>query len=200
MEDALEQLDRLARSVGECTRCADLAACRLRAVPGEGHPHCTVMVVSLHPSLEDEEAGKPAGSTVLQALADYMPALRTSAELVYVTTLMKCVPRSGCDARAATAAELDACYPFLSRELTITTPHYVLAIGEETTGYLLDKMFKHLPYEQGESLELRIFDNPAFKIVPVATPEELAARDAKTQKAYAESLHALARKMGLQAS
>src|SRR5690606_15979920 len=124
MEDALEQLDRLARNVGECTRCAELTACRLRAVPGDGHPHCSVMVVSLHPSLDDEQAGRPAGGGVADALAAYLPALRESSELVYVTTLMKCVPRSDCETRAATAAELDACYPFLSRELTITTPHY----------------------------------------------------------------------------
>lgn len=199
MEDALEQLDRLARSIGECRQCADLTACRLRAVPGEGHPHCTLMVVSLHPSLEDEQAAKPAGSTVVQALADYMPALKTSAELVYVTTLMKCVPRSGHDTRSATTAELDACYPFLSQEIAITTLHYVLAIGEQTAEHLLSKMFNHRPYEQGESLELHIFDNPAFKIVPVATPEEIAAHDAKTQKTYVESLRALARMMGLQA-
>ena len=30
-----------------------------------------------------------------------------------------------------------------------------------------------LPYKKGDSLELRLFDNPAFKIVPVATPDEL---------------------------
>ena len=62
MEDAVEQLDRLARSVGECTVCSELVACRLRAVPGAGHPHCAVMVVSLCPDVADEESGRPAGS------------------------------------------------------------------------------------------------------------------------------------------
>lgn len=126
-----------------------------------------------------------------------MPSLRTSAQQIYVTSLLKCVPREGCEERVVTTADLDECYPFFSRELTITTPHYVLAVGEQTAVYLLDKMFKHLPYEQGESLELKIFDNPAFKIVPVATPDDLAARDEKTQKSYAESLCVLAARMGL---
>ena len=43
------------------------------------------------------------------------------------------------------------------------------------TRYLLGRLFKDLPYEPGDSLELRLFYNPAFKIVPVATPGELRA-------------------------
>lgn len=197
MEDAVEQLDKLARNVGECTLCEELVACRLRAVPGGGHPHCAVMVVSLSPDLADEEDGLPAGSTLVGGLTEFMPALTASADRVYVTTLMKCVPRSACDLRAPQAKEQENCYPFLSKELTITTPHYVLPVGEETSRYLLGRLFKDLPYKKGDSLELRLFDNPAFKIVPVAAPDELRQRDAKTRKEYVERLRALAQVMGL---
>ena len=197
MEDAAEQLDRLARNVGECTRCEELVAGRLRAVPGGGHPHCAVMVVSLSPDPTDEKAGLLAGATLVEGLAEFMPALAASADKVYVTTLMKCVPRTACDLRAPQKSEQDDCYPFLSKELTITTPHYVLPVGEETTRYLLGKLFKHLPHKKGDSLELRLFDNPAFKIVPVAAPDELRERDAKTRKEYAERLRALAQVMKL---
>jgi uracil-DNA glycosylase len=197
MEDAVEQLDRLARSVGECTRCEELVACRLRAVPGGGHPHCSVMVVSLSPDPADEAAGRPAGSALVDALAEHMPALTTSRDKVYETTLVKCVPRSGCKPRGPHAAELDNCFPYLSRELSITTPHYILAVGEETARFLLGRLFKALPYKKGDSLELRLFDNPAFKIVPVATPEELRERDAKQRKEYSDRLRTLAGVMGL---
>ena len=197
MEDAVEQLDKLARSVGECTKCDALVACRLRAVPGGGHPHCAVMVVALHPDPADEEGGRAAGAGVLDGLAEFMPALAEHPEKVYVTTLTKCVPRTDCDLRAPTAAEQDDCYPFLSKELTITTPHYVLPVGEAAARYLLKRLFKDLPYAPGDSLELRLFDNPAFKIVPVATPEELRARDEKARKDYGEHLRKLSQVMGL---
>jgi uracil-DNA glycosylase family 4 len=197
VEDAVEQLDTLARSVGECTKCDELVACRLRAVPGGGHPHCAVMVVSLHPDPADEEGAGAAGETLLAGLAEFMPALTQSRDRVYITALTKCVPRTGCTLRAPAAAEQDNCFPFLSKELTITTPHYVLPVGEETTRYLLGRLFKHRPYEPGASLELHLFDNPAFKIVPVATPGELRARDAKARREYAERLRQLAQVMGL---
>jgi DNA polymerase len=197
MEDAVEQLENLARSVGECTRCDELVASRLRAVPGGGHPHCAVMLVSLAPTSGDEAEGGLAGGSALAELAEFMPALTTSRDQVYVTTLAKCVPRSGPAERGPTADELAACYPYLSRELTITTPHYVLTVGEEATRFLLGRLFKNRPFEPGDSLELRLFDNPAFKVVPVATPAELRERDPKARKEYADRLRALAQVMGL---
>jgi uracil-DNA glycosylase family 4 len=197
VEDAVEQLETLARSVGECTKCDELVACRLRAVPGGGHPHCAVMIVALHPDPADEESDGEAGAATLAGLAEFMPSLAQNPDRIYVTTLTKCVPRTGCDLRDPHVAEQDNCFPFLSRELTITTPHYVLPIGETTARYLLKRLFKDLPYEPGDSLELRLFDNPAFKIVPIATPAELAARDDKGRKDYGERLRRLSQVMGL---
>jgi len=197
MEDAVEQLDTLARSVGECTRCDELVACRLRAVSGGGHPHCAVMVVALNTAPEDEPEGGLAGGRLLDDLAEFMPALAASRDKVYVTACAKCVARSDCAQRAPKAEELDNCFPYLSRELTITTPHYVLTVGEETTRYLLGKLFKDRPYEPGDSLELRLFDSPSFRVVPVATPDELRAREPKARKEYSERLHQLAQVMGL---
>ena len=197
MEDAVEQLDRLARSVSECKRCEELVSCRLRAVSGQGDPHCSVMVVGLHADPADEEAGRAAGASLVDGLAEFLPALATSRDKVYVTTLVKCVPRSACAVRAVKPEEEDNCFPYLSRELSITTPHYILPVGEDVTRYLLHKLFKDLPYENGDSLELRLFDNPAFKIVPVATPEELLERDDKACKTYRERLRSLGQVMGL---
>ena len=197
MDDAVEQLDNLARSIGACVRCDELVANRLRAVPGGGHPHCAVMVVTLHPDPADEAGDGLAGEALVAELAEFMPALAEHRDQVYVTTLVKCVPRSDCALRAPHPDELGNCYPYLSRELTITTPHYVLTVGEDATRYLLGRLFKDRPYAQDDSLELRLFDNPAFKVVPVATPDELRARDAKTRKEYTERLRKLAQIMGL---
>lgn len=155
------------------------------------------MVVSLAPDPRDETLGRLAGEVVVDELAEFMPPLASERDKVYVTTLVKCVPRADDAERAPSTDELDACFPYFSHELTITTPHYVLTVGEEATRYLLGKLFKSPPYKPGDALELRLFDNPAFRIVPVATPEELRARDAKVRKEYADKLRALAQVIGL---
>jgi uracil-DNA glycosylase family 4 len=197
MEDAAEQLDKLALSVGECVRCQELVAQRLRAVPGGGHPHCAVMIVSLDPDPADEAEGRPAGTTLVTQLAEFMPALSDASDTVYVTTLLKCVARSAGAARPPATEELDNCFPFLSKELSITTPHYILTVGEQATRYMLHRLFKDQPHREGDSLELRVFDNPAFRIVPVAHPAELRARDSDERREYADRLKTLAQVMGI---
>lgn len=198
MEDALEQLDKLAARVRACTRCDDLLECRRRAVPGAGHPHTQVMVVTWCPDEADEAGEGPAGGGAVERLAAYMPALTGPArDELYVTGLIKCVPRSGGEVRAPRADEQEHCFEYLSREISITTPHWILTVGEETSRFLLRKLFRDLPHREGESLELRVFDNPAFKVVPVATPEELAERPVAEQKAYRDRLRALAQRMGI---
>lgn len=197
MEDAAEQLDRLAQSVGACVQCRDIVARRLRSVPGGGHPHCAVMVVALGPDPADEAEGRTAGQEQVERLSEFMPALAGSDVGVYATTLLKCVARDAASVRPPKAEELDNCFPYLSRELSITTPHYILTVGEATTRYVLRKLFKDQPYREGDSLELRVFDNPAFRVVPVADPDELAARDARARKDYSNRLTALAQLMGL---
>lgn len=194
MEDAAEQLSRLAQAVGECERCRGRG---LRPVPGGGHPHCSVMVVSLQPDPADAANGKPAGATLVQDLAEFMPALAATADQLYVTTLFKCVAQDEEDSRTPTTEELDACFPYLSRELSITTPHYILVVGEQATHYILGKLFRDLPYREGDSLELRVFVNPAFKIVPVAEPWELRERGAREREEYCRRLATLAQVMGL---
>jgi DNA polymerase len=198
MEDALEQLDTLAARVRACTRCEDLLECRRRAVPGKGHPHTRVMVVTWCPEEADEAGDRPAGAGTVERLAASMPALTGPArDELYVTGLIKCVPRSGGEVRAPRADEQEHCFEYLSREISITTPHWILTVGEETSRFLLRKLFRDLPHREGESLELRVFDNPAFKVVPVATPEEIAGREAREQKAYRDRLRALAQRMGI---
>jgi len=197
MEDALEQLSVLARKESRCTRCSEIAARRLRAVPGGGHPHAAVLVLSLAPSEADEAGDGEAGGHLLDELAAFMPALKDSRERVYVTTLLKCVPRGEAGLRPPEPAEMESCFDYLSREISITTPHFILAVGEETARFVLGKLFRDRPYAPGDALELRVFDNPAFKVVPVATPEELRGRHAKEQKAYRDRLRQLAQRMGI---
>jgi uracil-DNA glycosylase family 4 len=198
MEDAVEQLDMLAARVRTCTRCQELVECRERAVPGGGHPHTHILVVTWCPSEADEAADRPAGTGLVDELVAYMPALADRAgDRLYVTGLTKCVPRTGCTVREPHAEEQENCFEYLSREISITTPHWILSVGEETSRFLLRKLFRDLPHGPEETLELRVFDNPAFKVVPVATPHELAGRGPRELKTYRERLHTLAQRMEL---
>jgi uracil-DNA glycosylase family 4 len=198
MEDAAEKLDELARAEKQCTKCDDIVSCRLRALSGAGHPHAQVMFVSLHPSPEEEAGDLPAGTAVLRELAELIPSLSNGGRAkAYFTTVVKCVPRSDCHLRRPTSAEQDNCYSFLSREISITTPHYVVPIGDEASRFLLGKLFGQADAADHDPLEVRVYDSPSFKVVPIAAPGEIAVREPKARDAYVKRLRSLAAVMGL---
>jgi uracil-DNA glycosylase family 4 len=198
MEDAAEKLDELARAAQECTRCPDIVACRTRALYGTGHPHAHVMFVSLHPSAEEEEGDLPAGSAMARELAEFVPALNNGGrDKSYFTTVVKCVPRSNSRVRKPRVQEKENCFGFLSREISITTPHYIVPVGDEATRFLLGKLFKTADTSKHDPLELRAYESPSFRVVPIAAPADIRKRDARTRDAYVKQLHRLASIMGL---
>ena len=93
--------------------------------------------------------------------------------------------------------EQDNCFPYLSKELSITTPHYVLTVGEETTRYLLGKLFKDLPYEPGDSLELRCSTTRRSRSCRWRRRTSCASATRRRARSTRERLRSLAQVMGL---
>lgn len=197
MEDAAAKLAQLAADVAGCTRCEGLAARRLRAVPGAGHPHAHVMVVAPCPSESDEAGTGAAGGSLLAELAALLPGLADSERVdVYTTALVKCVPREGEEVREPLDAERDACFDFLSMEISTITPHFLLPVGRETSAFVLQRLFGRTA-AGALPPGIRILESPAFRVVPLASPGELHAMPEKERRAYEEQLRALAGRIGI---
>jgi uracil-DNA glycosylase family 4 len=156
------------------------------------------MFVSLYPSPEDEADGLPAGASITRELSDLIPSLSNGGrEKSYFTTVLKCVPRSERRLRRPRPDEQENCFTFLSSEISITTPHYIVPIGEETSRFLLGKLFRSAETTAHDPLDLRVYDSPAFRVVPIAAPSEVATRDPKERHEYVKRLRSLASLMGL---
>jgi uracil-DNA glycosylase family 4 len=197
MEDAAAKLDQLAADVAVCERCRELAALRLRAVPGAGHPHAHVMVVAPSPSESDESGDRPGGDSLLAELTTLLPGLGAAHRAdVYVTALVKCVPRDENGLRDPLDAERDACFNYLSLEISTITPHFLLPVGRETSEFVLQRLF-------GRAIAgalppgIRVLESPAFRVVPIASPRELTALPDKERRAYVDQLRALAGRIGI---
>ena len=191
MEDAAPKLVQLALSVSECVRCPQLAASRLRAVPGGGHAHAHVMVVTAAPSQQEEEAGLPAGSGLLDEFAALLSGSTPERRApIYTTAVVKCVPRDGQQPRAASAAECDTCYAYLSREISTIAPHALVPVGAQAAAYMLARLLG-ADAPVFDPLHLRVISTPAFKVVPLPSPTEVAALPAHDRKACLEQLQKL---------
>ena len=192
MEDAALKLGQLAAAVRKCRRCEELATTRQRAVPGAGHPHAHVIVVAPAATEQEESAGLAGGSTVLDELARLLwgPA-GTRRAPVYTTALVKCVPRDGRRPRAPRTAERDACFQYLSREISTITPHVLVPVGADTVSYVLSRLLGE-GAPPLDPLNLRVVRTPAFSVAAVASPPEMAALPQRERKACLAQLDKLA--------
>jgi uracil-DNA glycosylase len=197
MEDAAAKLKELASSVAECVRCPQLVAGRLRAVPGGGHAHAHVMVVAAAPSPQEEAAGLPAGSGLLDEFAELLAGSAPERRApIYTTAVVKCVPRDEQQTRAASTEECDSCYGYLSREISTITPHVLVPVGARATAYVLKRLLGD-DAPPLDPLHLCVIRTPAFAVAPLPSPAELAALPAQARKVCKEQLQTLAAQIRL---
>lgn len=141
----------LTEAIGQCQACAMCLGRRAPslAAPGLATP-CDWLVVGDPPDEAQERAGQPfvgeAGlllDNMLRALAvrrwnftDEAGATSAPAARAYLTHVLKCRPAL---IRAPTPKELATCAHFLRREITLTQPRVILAMGRFAMQLLLSE-------------------------------------------------------------
>jgi uracil-DNA glycosylase len=195
VEDAAAKLAQLADEIRSCERCPELTALRLRAVPGGGHAHAHLMLVAAAPSPTDERDHRAAGTSLLAELTALVSGLGQGEQApLYSTGLLKCVPRDDRGPRGGLPEEHEHCFAYLSREISIITPHVLVPVGEDAAAYVLHRL---LGGGHDRPACLRVYETPAFRVAPIPSPEELRAMPGRERKACIEQLRALAGRIHL---
>ncbi|MGA2665773.1 MAG: uracil-DNA glycosylase [Nitrososphaerales archaeon] len=120
------ELEAVAAEVRGCTRCP-LHLSRKNAVPGAGPSDAAVMLVGEGPGRNEDEQGLPfvgAAGRNLDALLSEASVARSS---VFITNAVKCRPPGN---RRPARGELDACHPFLRRQMELVGPRTVVLLGD----------------------------------------------------------------------
>jgi uracil-DNA glycosylase family 4 len=134
--DKSSELDDLARSLQDCTRCG-LAETRINVVVGAGSPDAPVMFVGEAPGYNEDVQGLPfvgaAGRLLDELLRDI---LGLSRDAVYIANVLKCRPPEN---RDPTALEVDTCRPFLLRQVDIISPRIICTLGNFATRTLTER-------------------------------------------------------------
>ena len=126
-------INNVREELGNCTRCR-LHAARSHLVFGEGAERPVLMVVGDWPGPADDQAGQPFRGPEGEMLTKMLQAIQLQREQVYVTNLIKCRPPGD---RPPTREEIAACLPFLFRQIEITAPRVICAMGPLVTQTLL---------------------------------------------------------------
>jgi DNA polymerase len=124
------QFEMLRASMTGCARCAELARCRSRVVPGDGAVPALVAFVGIAPGrLGGDRTGVPFSGDRSGNLLRRMIAL-SRLERVFITNLVRCNPR---DTRGRNrdprADEIANCRTYLAAELALVRPRVIVALG-----------------------------------------------------------------------
>jgi DNA polymerase len=119
------ELKKIASQIRSCTRCK-LHENRTTAVPGSGPADANVFFLGEGPGAREDEQGLPFVGRSGRYLDQLLEGIDLDREKVFITNVVKCRPPSN---RDPYVAEVQACAPYLDRQLEIIQPRLVVTLG-----------------------------------------------------------------------
>ena len=120
-----EALAELEAEVVACRRCP-LYRTRTHHVFSDGTPEAKLVFVGEAPGREEDLQGKPFVGAAGQLLTKMIEAIGLRRESVYICNVLKDRPPGN---RTPLPEEVEACRPFLQRQLMLVQPKVICALG-----------------------------------------------------------------------
>ncbi|MGE0825436.1 MAG: uracil-DNA glycosylase family protein [Candidatus Binatia bacterium] len=130
----LHTLKELRAEIGDCRRCK-LHKGRTTIVFGVGNPQAEVMFVGEGPGRDEDLSGEPFVGRAGQLLTEIITkGMKMRREDVYIANVVKCRPPEN---RNPEPDEIEACQPFLRKQIEIVKPRIIIALGKFAAQTLL---------------------------------------------------------------
>ena len=133
-EAQFSTLDDVARAVAACTRCP-LHRTAKSPVPGEGNANADLVCVGEAPGAVEDETGRPFVGAAGQLLDKILNAIQLSRSDVFICNVLKHRPPGN---RNPMPDEVQACSPYLVRQIEIINPKVIVAFGTFAAQTLLN--------------------------------------------------------------
>ena len=160
----------------DCTRCR-LAGTRTNVVFGVGDPGADLMFVGEAPGRDEDEKGEPFVGRAGQLLTDIIKAMKLSREQVYIANVIKCRPPEN---RNPEVDELEACRPFIRRQVELIRPRVIVTLGRFGLQSLTEKSYG-ISAVRGQWLEYN-----GIKLMPTYHPAYLLRNPAAKKDVWAD--------------
>ncbi len=159
-----------ARSVG-CQNC-ELAGGRTNVVFGAGNPDARLMFIGEAPGRDEDIQGIPFVGRSGQLLNKILEAAGIERDDVYIANIIKCRPPNN---RTPLTNEIEACIPYLGRQVALIAPRVICTLGLPATQTLLG-----IRGSMG-SLRGKMYVEGNVKVIPTYHPAA-ALRDPKYKR------------------
>lgn len=118
-------LGKIASNVSACKNC-ELHHSRSKGVPGEGPSTADIMFIGEGPGFHENMQGRPFVGAAGEFLVELLENIGMKREDVFITNVVKCRPPSNRDPQPE---ELQACAPYLERQLQLINPKVIVTLG-----------------------------------------------------------------------
>jgi len=153
-----ESLEVVAAEVIVCIKCP-LWKTRKNAVPGEGNPGATIILIGEAPGYWEDVRGKPFVGDAGKFLDSLLSEMRFSRDNVFICNVLKCRPPKN---REPMPIEIQTCTPYLDRQIRLIQPKFIVTLGNYSTAYILSKAelpFHSITQTRGKFYDTSILDS-----------------------------------------
>jgi len=158
-----ETLLQIRDDLGECTRCK-LHTTRNKIVFGDGSPQAKLVFVGEGPGADEDAQGLPFVGRAGKLLTQMIEAMGLQRRDVYICNVVKCRPPGN---RQPGPDEVEACSPFLFRQLDSLQPKVIVCLGATAFQTLLQSN-RSISHFRGQWLDFR-----GYKMLPTYHPAYL---------------------------
>jgi uracil-DNA glycosylase len=146
-----------------CEKCK-LSKTRTQVVYGVGNPNADLMFIGEAPGRDEDLKGEPFVGRAGQLLTDIIKAMKLTRDDVYIANVVKCRPPEN---RNPEPEELDACRPYIRRQVAIIEPKVIVTLGKFALQSLMEKSYG-ITATRGQWLEYN-----GVKVMPTYHPAYL---------------------------
>lgn len=168
MMETIKKFRELNRAIRKCRKCR-LWKTRMHALPGEGNISSELVLVAQAPGYNEDREGTMFIGPSGKKLDEIFTEIGVEREEIFMTNILRCVLPKG---RRPRQDEIEACTPYLDREIDLINPKIISTLGYFAARYVFKKY--------GIENELRfpevcgrVFSSNDKTIVPLRHPAAL---------------------------
>lgn len=182
----IEPMDTIVADLHDCRRC-ELGEGRTNLVFGVGNPKARLVFVGEAPGRDEDLQGIPFVGEAGQLLTKIIVAMGFDRDDVYICNVLKCRPPNN---RNPLPAEIEACSPFLLRQIKATGAEAIVALGTFAAQTLLNTK------EPISRLRGRFHDYHGVPLMPTFHPAFLL-RNAAMKREVWEDMQKVMKLLGM---
>jgi DNA polymerase len=159
-----------------CEKCK-LSKSRTQVVYGVGNPNADLMFIGEAPGRDEDLKGEPFVGRAGQLLTDIIKAMKLTRDDVYIANVIKCRPPEN---RNPEPDELEACHPYIQRQVEIIQPKVIVTLGKFALQSLTGKAYG-ISAARGQWL-----DYNGVKVMPTYHPAYLLRTPSAKKDVWAD--------------